>query len=125
LKKLRHRVLVAGKINLILGYAEKRNSHRCSGRFGAVPHVAVPHVAIHTYCNIVKPQIVGNINAKLLKTILVEGKHSDVITKTFTNIQYVPVQTKSFEDVKIFIRTDIGDPVPFERMAIGSWTIGL
>ena len=87
--------------------------------------MAVPHVAIHTYCNIVEPQIVGNINAKLLKTILVEGKHSDVITKTFTNIQYVPVQTKSFEDVKIFIRTDIGDPVPFERMAIGSWTIGL
>ena len=40
---------------------------------------------------------------------------SDVIAKTFTNIQYVPVQTKSFEDVEIVLKNDTGKPVPFER----------
>ena len=48
------------------------------------------------------------------KTIPVEGKYGDVITKTFTNIQYVPIQTKSFEDMEILLRTDTGEPVPFE-----------
>ena len=67
------------------------------------------------YSNIVQPQIVGDTSAKLLKTIPVEGKYGDVITKTFTNIQYVPIQTKSFEDMEILLRTDTGEPVPFER----------
>ena len=38
-----------------------------------------------------------------------------IITKTFTNIQYVPIQRKSFEDVEILLRSDTGDPVPFVR----------
>ena len=71
--------------------------------------------SIYVYCNIVQPQIVGNTTVPLLRTIPVTGNPSDVITKTFTNIQYVPVQTKSFEDIEILLRTDTGDPVPFER----------
>ena len=70
--------------------------------------------AIYIYCNIVQPQIVGNTNVHLLRTIPVSGKSGDVITKTFTNIQYVPVQTKSFEDIEILLSSDTGDPVPFE-----------
>ena len=60
-----------------------------------------PHVAdlaamstIYIYCNIVQPQIVGDTNAQLLKSIPVEGTFGDIITKTFTNIQYVPIQLK-------------------------------
>ena len=81
------------------------------------PHVAELHsiTSIYIYCNIVQPQIVGNTMVPLLRTIPVSGNSGDVITKTFTNIQYVPVQTKSFEDIEILLRTDTGDPVPFER----------
>ena len=70
--------------------------------------------SIFVYCNIVQPQIVENTSVPLLRTIAVSGKSGDVITKTFNNIQYVPVQTKSFENIDILLRTDIGDPVPFE-----------
>ena len=70
---------------------------------------------IYVYCNIVQPQIVGDSSSHLLRTIPVNGKSGDVIAKTFTNIQYVPVQTKSFEDVEILLRDDTGSPVPFER----------
>ncbi|CAB4022897.1 Hypothetical predicted protein [Paramuricea clavata] len=62
-----------------------------------------------------KVKIVGDMSSHLLRTIPVNGKSGDVIAKTFTNIQYVPVQTKSFEDVEILLRDDIGYPVPFER----------
>ena len=71
--------------------------------------------SIYTYCDIIQLQIVGDTSAQLLRSIPVEGKYGDIITKTFTNIQYVPVQTKSFRDVKILLRNDTGDPVPFER----------
>ena len=61
---------------------------------------------IYVYCDIVEPQVVGDTSTQLLKSIPVEGKFGDVIAKTFTNIQYVPVQTKSFEDVEVLLRND-------------------
>ena len=70
---------------------------------------------IYVYCDIVEPQIVGETSAQLLKSIPAQEKFGDVITKTFTNIQYVPIRTKSFEVVKVLLRSDTGDPVPFER----------
>ncbi len=73
-----------------------------------------PMSTIYVYCDIVEPQVVGDTNAQLLKTIPVEGKFGDVIAKTFTNIQYVPIQTRSFENIEILLRNDTGDPVPFE-----------
>ena len=70
---------------------------------------------IYVYCDIVQPQIVGDTSAQLLKSIPAEGKFGDIIAKTFTNIQYVPIRTKSFEAVEVLLRNDTGDPVPFER----------
>ena len=71
--------------------------------------------SIFVYCNIVQTQIVGNTSVPLPRTIAVSGKSGDVITKTFNNIQYVPVQTKSFENIQILLRTNTGNPVPFEH----------
>ena len=59
---------------------------------------------IYFYCDIVQAQVVGDTNAKSLKSVPVQGKTGEVVTKTFANIQYVPVQTKSFEDIEIILR---------------------
>ena len=118
LKKPKHKVFVACRVSLFLGYAGKETVIDVTkGAAQESPYVADLSFfsSIFTYCNIVAAQMVGNVNAKLIKTIPVEGTHGDIITKTFTNIQYVPVETKSFEDVEILLRTDTGDPVPFER----------
>ena len=103
-----------GQLSKILGYGGGDVKVRKSKES---PYVADLHgiTSIYVYCNIVQPQIVGNTSVPLLRTIAVSGKSGDVITKTFTNIQYVPVQTTSFEDIEIPLRTDTGDPVPFER----------
>ena len=74
-----------------------------------------PISTIYLYRDLVESQIVGDVNGKLLKTVPVEGTFGDTITKTFINTQYVPIQTKSFENVEILLRTDTGKPVPFER----------
>ena len=70
---------------------------------------------IYVYCDIVEPQIVGDTSAQLLKSIPAEGKFGDIIAKTFTNLQYIPIRTKSFEAVEVLLRNDTGHPVPFER----------
>ena len=69
---------------------------------------------IYFYCDIVQPQVVGDTNAKLIKSVPVQGKMGKVVAKMFTNIQYMPLQTKSFEDIEIILRDDTGKPVPFE-----------
>ena len=71
--------------------------------------------AIYVYCDIVEPQVVGDTNAQLLRSIPLEGKFGDIISETFVNIQYSMVQRKLFEDIEILLRGDTGDPVPFER----------
>ena len=70
---------------------------------------------IYVHCDIVEPQIVGDTSAQLLKSIPAQGKFGDVIAKTLTNIQYVPIRTKSFEVMEVLLRSDTGNPVPFER----------
>lgn len=83
---------------------------------------------IYVYCDTVEPQVVGNTGAQLLRSIPAEGKFGDVIAKTFPSIQYVPVQTKSFEDVEVLLRSDTGDPDQcrcseafHSKLAMGRW----
>ena len=111
--------ILSRRMSFIMGYARgKTDIDVAEGAVQESPYIAdLPFFSsIFAYCNIVEAQMVGNVNAKLIKTIPVEGTHGDyIITQTFTNIQYVPVETKSFEDVEILLRTDTGDPVPFEN----------
>ncbi|CAB3996273.1 Hypothetical predicted protein [Paramuricea clavata] len=112
--KNKYQLVVTNRMSIVLGFGGKETK---IVKTTTSPYAADLHgfMAIYVYCDIVQPQIVGNTSAKLLRSIPVQGKLGDVITKTFTTIQYVPVQTKSFEDVEIVLRNDTGDPVPFER----------
>ena len=103
-----------GRLSVVFGFGGKDTKVL---KMTESPYVAdlAAMSTIYIYCNIVQPQIVGDTNAQLLKSIPVAGTFGDIITKTFTNIQYVPIQRKSFEDVEILLRSDTGDPVPFER----------
>ena len=62
-----------------------------------------------------QPQVVRDTNANLLRSIPVERKMGEVVTRTFTNIECVPVQTKSFEEIEILLRDNTGNYMPFER----------
>ena len=104
-----------GRMSIILGFGD--TDLKIITKTTVSPFVTDLTVVstIYVYCDIVEPQVVGDTSAQLLKSIPAEGKFGDVIAKTFTNIQYVPVQTKSFENVEVLLRNDTGDPVPFER----------
>ena len=110
-----YQLSLAERMSIILGFGG--NYLEIITKTTESPHVAdlAAMSTIYVYCNIVQPQIVGDTNAQLLKSIPVEGTFGDIITKTFTNIQYVPIQRRSFEDVEVLLRSDTGNPVPFER----------
>ena len=113
--KNRYQLGLAERMSIALGFG--RNDIKIITKTAESPYVADLTIVstIYVYCDIVEPQIVENTSAQLLKSIPAEGKFGDIIAKTFTNIQYVPIRTKSFEAVEILLRNDTGDPVPFER----------
>ena len=70
---------------------------------------------IHVYCDIVQPQIVGDKTQPLLAIVPSEkttGKYETVYT--VENIHYIPVQTKSFQEVGILLRSSNNESIPFE-----------
>ena len=103
-----------GRMSIILGFGDDLKIITKTTVSPCVTDLTVVST-IYVYCDIVEPQVVGDTSAQLLRSIPAKGKFGDVIAKTFTNIQYVPIQTKSFEDVEVLLRNDMGDPVPFEH----------
>jgi hypothetical protein len=70
--------------------------------------------SMFVYCNLVSDQIVGDKKVPLLRAVQAEGEYGDVITKTYQNPLYIPVGTKQFETLEVYITDDLGRPVPFD-----------
>ena len=50
----------------------------------------------------------------LLRVVETCGEHGDTIPKTYERLLYIPLQKKHFDSMEIDIRSDNGQPVPFE-----------
>ena len=69
--------------------------------------------AMYVYCNICKPQIVGDIYAPLLRTVAVKGKRNEHITISYNTPHYIPLGVREISEIEIDIRDDTGNKVPF------------
>ena len=70
---------------------------------------------ILVFCDIVQPQIVGDKTQSLLAIVPSEkttGTNETVYA--VENIHYIPVQTKSFQEVGIHLRSSTNESIPFE-----------
>ena len=71
---------------------------------------------ILVYCNIVQPQIVGD---RLIPLVAIVPYQKTTETyETFyavENIHYIPVQTKTFQNIKVHLRSSTEKPIPFEH----------
>lgn len=61
-----------------------------------------------------EPRLVGDSAVPLFRIVPLEGKYGDMVSKTFDNVQHVPVLHKEFEMVEVDIRDDSGRSVPFD-----------
>ena len=68
---------------------------------------------LYCYSDVVASQIVGDAYAPLLRTVRVEGKFGDIITHTFSPLDYLPVSKRHIENIHIEIKTDRNVPVDF------------
>ena len=70
---------------------------------------------IHVYCDIVQPQIVGDKTVPLV-AVVPYRKTTETYETLYAveNIHYVPIQTKSFQKIKVHLRSSTDEPIPFE-----------
>ena len=62
----------------------------------------------------IQPQFVGDALVPLLRTIPEQGIDGQWINKSLISQQYIPVSRKQFKSIKVNIREDTGESVPFE-----------
>ena len=70
---------------------------------------------ILVYCDIVQPQIVGD---RLIPLVAIVPYQTTETSETFyavENIHYIPVQTKTFQNIKVYLRSSTEEPIPFEH----------
>lgn len=71
--------------------------------------------ALYVYCSLIKSRIVGDTTAQLLKVVPKKGKHGEVVSMSFNNIQFHEIQCSNVSEVSIHIKMDDGRNVAFER----------
>lgn len=107
------KVILHEGISELLGFYPGEYSETVQSPFVADPNASFP--VIYVYCDLVEPQIVGDVQAPLLKVVKVEGKDGEMINASYTRPYYVPVIRQHFQSIQIDIRLHSGDLVPFER----------
>ena len=109
----RDQAIILGFLNVDAEEEAKEIKATKTGEYQANLH---RKTSIFIYCDIVEPQIVGDKTIPLLGIAPCEtpGK---VYEKIYTgeNIRYIPVQTRSFQNIKIHLRSSTYDPMPFEH----------
>ena len=71
---------------------------------------------IHVYCDIVQAQIVGDKMAPLVAVVPCQETYDTYETLyAVENIHYIPVQTKSSQNIKVHLRSSTDEPIPFEH----------
>ncbi len=69
--------------------------------------------SLFVYTDIIEYNIVGDTRAPLLRNVGVEGEYGDTVTKTYDSPHYVSLKQKFISTIKIDIRDDVGDYIPF------------
>ena len=66
---------------------------------------ATPSEAVYVCCDLVRETFVGEFNIPVLR-------ETNVKTIQFTQIVYVPLKKKTFQTLKVFVRTLRNEPLP-------------
>ena len=111
--KLVDEIILSQRLEYMLGLEEAIViEQELVGKF--MPDLKGGFYALHIYCNLVEPQIIGNTTAPLLRLVNVEGSHGSMVEKTFHSPHYVPVVCKEIDRIDIEIKDDNNELVPFD-----------
>jgi len=77
------------------------------------PDITSGFNTLFVYCDLVQPQIVGNLLAPLLRTVPISGEYGSSIDKVFLSPHYLPLRNKTFDAIEIVIKDDTNQAVKF------------
>lgn len=109
---------LAEKLGFLPGEVNNANEISSSARVVESPFIVDPNSDFHLfylYSDIVEPQVIGDIQAPLLRIITVRGHDGDMIHELYDRPHYVPILRKNFQTIEIVIRTHTGNLVSFAR----------
>ena len=129
-KKSRYRVYVEGKgvgyrcvlskkLQYMLGFETDvvmTGEHQHSYMYAKhAPDLAGGFTSLFVYCDLIAPQVVGDVNAQVLRVVNIEkARFGESVEKQYINPHYVPILKKEFSSIEINIKDDTGSLVPFE-----------
>lgn len=105
------------KLALQLGFDPNRNLiDKSFGKCPANLHLGLPS-QLFVYCDIIEPQIVGDVMTPLLRIIPLDpSKYIYGANKmyVFSPPHYLPVMRREFDTIEIDIRSSTGQSIPFQ-----------
>ena len=78
------------------------------------PDMKAGQYSLLVYCDVVRPQIVGNSLVPILRAVSIRGKSGEVIDELYDNPHNVPVLKREFEFIEININDDRGRLTNFQ-----------
>ena len=78
-----------------------------------LPSTMVNTTSLYIYCDASADVMVGDVRAKLLRTVPITGEHSDYVTTSFTKIYYHPVRPGYLSSIELQICDDAGEKIMF------------
>lgn len=105
------------KLSLQLGFDPNTNvATKTIGKFPANLYLGLPS-QLYVYCDIIEPQIVGDVMCPLLRIIPldpVKYVYGSNKMHIFSPPHYVPVMRREFDTIEIDIRSSTGEHIPFQ-----------
>ncbi|GFU58838.1 uncharacterized protein TNCV_4840171 [Trichonephila clavipes] len=95
------------KFSKLLGFEPGEIKGKVESSYIADPNASFP--LIYVYSDLVEPQIVGDVQAPLLKIVKVEGKDGEVVNAHYTRPHYVSVIRRHFQTVEMVLRLHSGE----------------
>ena len=68
---------------------------------------------LFVYCDVIENRAVGDVIAPLLKIVPIQGSYGDIIHYEPTRVEYCDIRYDHLDEIKIDIRSDTGELVPF------------
>lgn len=110
-------ITLSPQLSLQLGFEPNRNLvEKGFGKCPANLHLGLPP-QLFVYCDIIEPQIVGDVMTPLLRIIPLDPAnyiYGANKMHVFTPPHYLPVMRREFDTIEIDIRSSTGQKIPFQ-----------
>lgn len=104
-------------LSLQLGFDPNTNlATKKTGKFPANLYLGLPS-QLYIYCDIVEPQMVGDVMCPLLRIIPLDPVkyiYGSSKMHVFSPPHYIPLMRREFDTIEIDIRTNTGESIPFQ-----------